>query len=111
MRTVIAFLLIAVISLQSAAAAIGSYCQHEQDAVAKHVGHHDHQHKKAPSENATGTDPDCSLCQAGLIFGFPSEPKLVTLSLPHADPITTMAGQSPSPPLDRPERPNWRKSA
>jgi hypothetical protein len=111
MRTLIAIILIAVMSLQAAAAAIGSYCQHEQDAVAKHVGHHEHQHKKAHPENATGADSDCGMCQAGVIFGFPSELTLVTLSLLHADPIATMAGQAPPPPLDRPERPNWPKSA
>lgn len=111
MRTFIAFILIAVMSLQSAAAAVGSYCQHEQDAVAKHVGHHDHQHKKTQPENANGTDQDCGMCQAGLIFGFPSELTLVTLPPPHTDPFTTMVGQAPPPPLDRPERPNWRQSA
>jgi hypothetical protein len=107
MRTLIALILIAVMSLQAAAAAMGSYCQHEQDVVAKHVGHHDHQHNKAHPDSYAGTDPDCGMCQVGVIFGFPSELTLVTLSLPHADPVSTMAGQAPPPPLERPERPNW----
>jgi hypothetical protein len=107
MRTLIAIVLIAVMSLQAAAAAVGSYCQHEHDPVAKHVGHHDHQHKKAHPDSYAGTDPDCGMCQAGVIFGFPSELSLVTLSLPRVDPIAAMSALSPPPPLDRPERPNW----
>lgn len=107
MRTLIALVLIAVMSLQAAAAAVGAYCQHEHDAVPQHVGHHDHQHNSAHPNNDTGSDPDCGICQAGLIVGFPSELKLVTLSFPHADPASLPAGQAPAPPFERPERPNW----
>lgn len=107
MRTFLALILIAVMSLQVAAAAVGSYCQHEHDAVVKHVGHHDHQHKKAQQDGYAGTDLDCSMCQIGAIFGFSSELNLLTLSLPHADPVSLISGYAPSPPFHRPERPNW----
>ncbi len=107
MRTFLGLLLIAVLSLQAAAAAVGSYCQHEHDPVATHVGHHDHQHKKAEQDNYAGTDLDCSMCHVGVIFGLLSELTLVTLSLPHTGPGSIIAGHVPAPPLDRPERPNW----
>ena len=107
MRTFLGLLLIAVLSLQAAAAAVGSYCQHEHDPVTTHVGHHDHQHKKAEQDNYAGADLDCSMCHVGVIFGLLSELNLVTLSLPHADPVSVIAGHVPAPPFDRPERPNW----
>lgn len=107
MRTFLALVLIAVMSLQAAAAAVGSYCQHEHDAVVKHVGHHDHQHKKAQQDAYTGTDLDCSMCHVGVIFGLLSDLNLVTLTLPHADLVAVIAGHVPAPPFDRPERPNW----
>jgi hypothetical protein len=107
MRTFLAFVLIAVMSLQAAAVSLGSYCQHEHDAVAKHVGHHDHEHKKAQQDAYAGTDLDCSMCHVGVIFGLLSELNLVTLSLPHVDPVSVIAGRVPVPPFDRPERPNW----
>jgi hypothetical protein len=107
MRTLLVLVLIAVMSVQAAAAAVGSYCQHDRDVVAKHVGHHDHQHKKAQQDGQAGTDLDCSMCQIGAIFGLLSEPILLTLSLPHADPVSVIAGHAPAPPFHRPERPNW----
>jgi hypothetical protein len=107
MRTFLALLLIAVMSLQATAAAVGSYCQHDRDAVVKHVGHHDHQHKKAQQDGYAGTDLDCSMCQIGAIFGLPSELNLLTLSLPHTDPVSVVTGHAPAPPFHRPERPNW----
>lgn len=110
MRTFLALVLIAVISLQAAAAAAGSCCQHERDAVAKHVGHHDHQHKKAQQEPYGSTDLDCSMCHAGVIFGLLSDLNLVTVTLPHADLVSVIATHVPAPPLDRPERPNWSTS-
>lgn len=107
MRTLLVLVLIAVMSVQAAAAAVGSYCQHEHDLVVKHVGHHDHQHKKAQQDGYAGTDLDCSMCQIGAIFGLLSKPNLLTLSLPHADPVSVIAGHAPAPPFHRPERPNW----
>lgn len=109
MRTLLALVLIAVMSLQAAAAAVGSYCQHDHDVVVKHVGHHDHQHKKAQQDGYAATDLDCSMCQVGAIFGLPTELNLVTLSLPHTDPVSVIVGQAPAPPFDRPERPNWTR--
>ena len=106
-RMLIALVLIAVMSLQAAAATVGAYCQHEQDALTQHVGHHDHQHNNAHPAGDNGADPDCGMCQAGLIVGFPSELHLVTLSLPRADPETALCRQAAAPPLDRPERPDW----
>ncbi len=107
MRTFLALVLIAVMSLQAAAAAVGSYCQHEHDAVVKHVGHHDHQHKKTQQDAYTGTDLDCSMCHVGVIFGLLSDLNLVTLTRPHAGLVAVIAGHVPAPPFDRPERPNW----
>lgn len=107
MRTFLALLLITVMSLQAAAAAAGSCCRHEHDAAAKHVGHHDHQHKKAQQDGSAGIDLDCSMCQFGVIFGLLSALNLVTLSLPHVDPVSVTTGHVPVPPFDRPERPNW----
>lgn len=107
MRILMALFLMAVISLQAAAASMGSYCQHEQDSTVRHLGHHDHQHKQTHSGGNAGTDLDCSMCLVGVVYGFPSELTLVTLTLPHADPVSVIAGLALAPPLDRPERPNW----
>lgn len=107
MRTLIALILMAVMSLQAAAGSTGSYCQHEHDPVVKHLGHHDHQHKKAHPDGNVGTDLDCSMCLVGVVFGFPSELTLVTLTLPLADHVSVITGLVPAPHFDRPERPNW----
>ncbi len=44
MRKLLAILLIMLLSLQASWAAAASYCRHEQDAPARHFGHHEHQH-------------------------------------------------------------------
>jgi hypothetical protein len=50
------------------------------------------------------------MCHVGAIFGLPTELNLFTLSLPHADPVSAIAGHVPAPPFHRPERPNWTRA-
>ena len=126
MRRYIAFLLISLIGFQTSWAAVTSYCQHEQDAAARHLGHHEHQHHqksliKAADEDghqinqpnnqqnftSAGVDLDCSLCHSSCIVALlldlnPAIAVQVTLDLSYV-----LALHLPSAHHDLPERPNW----
>lgn len=121
MRRFVAFLLISLIGFQTSWAAVASYCQHEQGAATRHVGHHEHQHHHKSLINAVedaqqnsqqnpasaGVDLDCSFCHAAGIMAL----------LPDLDPAVTIQAtldvsyrlilHPPSAPHDLPERPNW----
>lgn len=116
MRKLIAYLLIALISLQAAFAAAGSACLHERDAAARHFGHHAHQHRAPTAEPApvdvkaadyANPDHDCTSCHANSLAGVPA--RLQLLALPAAVALTVEAApfHPSSPPPWRPERPNW----
>ena len=122
MRRLIAFLLISLIGFQTSWAAVTSYCQHEQGAAARHLGHHEHQHhqksivkvaEQGDQQNnqqnlaSASVDLDCSFCHAACIVA-------LLLHLNQATPIQATLGVSyvlalhpPSAPNDLPERPNW----
>ena len=126
MRRLIAFLLISLIGFQTSWAAVTSYCQHEQGAAARHLGHHEHQHHqksliKAAEQDGhqinqqnnhqnftnAGVDLDCSLCHSSCIVALlpDSNPAIavhVTIDLNYVPAL-----HPPSAPHDLPERPNW----
>ena len=115
MRKLVAILLLSLLSLQTSWAAVASYCQHEQGASVRHLGHHDHQHEahkanqshKAVQPGATMADADCGLCQAGFLTALMIDPVLPVASF-NASGLAEPVGLRPaSPPLDLPERPNW----
>lgn len=60
-----ALFLAVLLSFQATWASAATYCQHEAaPALAKHFGHHDHQHKldlKKPSDEKS-IDSDCGIC-------------------------------------------------
>ncbi|AKZ62498.1 hypothetical protein F506_07240 [Herbaspirillum hiltneri N3] len=68
-RYALIFLLM-LLPFQFSWAAVASYCQHESDPVAQHVGHHaaaDSKQDQQPdnsddSKFNTGSDADCSFC-------------------------------------------------
>ena len=122
MRRLIAFLLISLIGFQTSWAAVTSYCQHEQGADARHLGHHEHQHHHKPlikaaeqdghqtnqqNLSSAGVDLDCSFCHAActvalLLDSNPAITTQATLDVSYA-----LALQPLSAPHDLPERPNW----
>lgn len=56
MRRFIALLLLAVLPLQWGWAVAASYCQHEQDPAAAHIGHHVHRHAAPEAGSSQGGD-------------------------------------------------------
>lgn len=118
MRKWLAIFLLVFMPLQLSWAATASYCQHETGAVAKHFGHHTHQHKAADGKDVSpdlvkifGGDPDCASCHAGcfsvFFSGDVSLPPLATPSLHTAHYQERLT----SPPPGRLERPQWRALA
>ena len=115
MRKLFAILLLLLLPLQASWAAVAGYCQHEQGAATRHLGHHEHQHHQAPKATSHQTssainpaaDLDCSLCQAGCLLAMLTEPGLSATTLLVADPAVSIDPPPSSAPLDLPERPNW----
>ena len=115
MRKIIAILLLSLLPLQASWAAVAGYCQHEQGAATRHLGHHEHQHhqtQKAASDEASSpinaaADLDCSLGHAGGLVAMLTEPSLSAATLPVADLAASIDPPPSSAPLDLPERPNW----
>ena len=121
MRRFVAFLLISLIGFQTSWAAVTSYCQHEQGAAARHVGHHEHQHHHKSLINAVedaqqnsqqnlasaGVDFDCSFCHAAGIAALllDSDPAVTIQAT--LDVSYRLILHPPSAPHDLPERPNW----
>lgn len=105
-------LLLLILPLQAVWAAAGAYCQHEQSAAAKHLGHHPHQHQVMADGNdgsgkpSAGAHADCSTCH----LSCPAA-AIVPQSFPIIAPALMVAaappGSLPSSFLDRPERPKW----
>ena len=122
MRKLVAIFLLSLLSLQTSWAAVASYCQHEQGASARHLGHHDHQHQaqhqthKADPANpihntalpgAITADADCGLCQAGFLTALMIDPVLPVASFNVGGLAEPVSLRPSSAPLDLPERPNW----
>ena len=111
MRRWLLLLLLAVLPLQFASAAAASYCAHEA-GVAKHFGHHEHQHEKGSQEagsqagSALGGDADCGYCHLGaahpLLQSFVSSASRLQVA-PAAGPLPSFGSRDP----DSLERPNW----
>lgn len=118
MKKYLAILLLLVLPVQSAWAAVDSFCKHETGAAAEHLGHHDHQHKYEGTEPAatdsssgsTGANADYDHCHGGT-----SSVLSATLSVTAhraATPSSHSLGDLLPPPLaDRPERPQWHHLA
>ena len=122
MRRFVAFLLISLIGFQTSWAAVTSYCQHEQGAAARHLGHHDHQHhhksliKVAEQEghqphqqnlSNAGVDLDCSFCHAACIVALLLDSNPAITIQATLDVSYRLILHPPSAPHDLPERPNW----
>jgi hypothetical protein len=114
MRKLVAILLLSLMSLQVSWAAVAAYCQHEQGASVRHVGHHQHEHaahsaghETQPKAPAAGGDLDCSLCQAGCLPALVAQPELSAAQLSVSQLAEAVVPHPSSPPLDLPERPNW----
>lgn len=108
MRRYLVILLLVLLPFQMTWSAVGVYCQHEQGIAAKHVGHHDHQHKqgKQSSKAAGGVDADCNYCHVGSV-NLPSASSLLatpTVSLLISLPVLPSL---PSAVPHKPERPKW----
>ena len=118
MRKLVAILLLSLLSLQTSWAAVAGYCQHEQGASARHLGHHDHQHQTHKAETANpihktalpgamAADADCGLCQAGFLTALMIDPVLPVASFNVGGLAEPVSLRPSSAPLDLPERPNW----
>lgn len=105
-------------ALQTSWAAVTTYCQHEQGAAARHVGHHEHQHHHKTLVNAAEKEPqhatptanvdlDCSFCHAGCILALLLDATVALTSTTTINLAYTVGLQPPSVPIDLPERPNW----
>lgn len=106
----IAILLLALLPLQSAWTAVGSYCEHEQGSDAGHFGHHAHAHKandhEEPKTPSSKAHPDCAACMLHV-----KTLAAITLDLLTA-PATSPPAAAPhqavgQTPYARTERPKW----
>ena len=122
MRRWLSILLLVFLPFQFSWAAVGTYCEHESGARAKHFGHHEHEHKHKHQQPA-GESGEASKVKLG---GASNEALDVadchfhcqcTVDLPaalgmpmvigsHALTDWTMA-DAIAPVLSRPERPQW----
>ena len=113
MRRWFLIFLVVFLPMQLSWAAVASYCEHETEATAQHVGHHEHQHQAdaepTDSDNSKAfgsSDTDCSACHAGCCTAMLQSTLLVTVSLSsdtHGAPPLRLS----SHPASLPERPNW----
>lgn len=113
MRRWFLIFLVVFLPMQLSWAAVASYCEHETEATAQHVGHHEHQHQAdaqpadSDSPKATGTvDADCGACHAGCCTAMLQSIPLLTIcqsSDAHSAPALRLS----SHPASLPERPNW----
>lgn len=113
MRRWFLIFLVIFLPMQLSWAAVASYCEHETEATAQHVGHHEHQHQAdaqptdSDSSKAYGSfDTDCGACHAGCCTAMLQSIPLLTISLSsdaHGAPALRLSSQ----PASLPERPNW----
>jgi hypothetical protein len=113
MRKWLAVILLVFMPLQLSWAAVDAYCQHEDSIAAKHVGHHEHQHKGTQVDDLdedptkpSGFDSDCATCLAGSATP-PSGMKLFSLARGSSIGGGDYRAYLATPPLERPERPKW----
>ena len=122
MRHLTAILLLAFLPLQFSWAAVASYCEHEPQAGATHVGHHEY-HADANSDaeplpaavatadvtgdEATGAmDLDCGHCHGycSVMLMLPSNLSGTHSTAPPGATLDEVGGSHAS---TRPERPKW----
>lgn len=116
MRRLLVIVLLALLPLQFSWASVASYCGHETEIGAGHVGHHEHEHhagvaadasQGADADKAPGTmDLDCGHCH-----GHCSVMLTLSVSLPGtlstAPPRASADDASAAHAAARPERPQW----
>jgi hypothetical protein len=113
MRRLFAIFLLVLLPLQLSWAAVGVYCQHETGAAAKHLGHHDHQHKtdashgdQADPKTSGGIDNDCGACHASCCVAIFGEIQVSAPTDTSTDVVDYRHSLNTSPHY-QPERPNW----
>jgi hypothetical protein len=116
MRRWIAIFFLVLFPLQAVWAAAAPYCQHEQEPVSFHVGHHTHEHQGA--DHADGIDGklpgmedgDCQACHAFCSAMNSGSNRTGTLAIAPT-PVIASVVTLPTPPQTQPERPNWHRFA
>lgn len=119
MRRWLAILMLVFLPLQFSWAAVANYCQHETDAAADHIGHHDHAgHSHATKDadpgdkgKADGSVPsasnlDCGHCHgycAGMVDVVSAFEPQALASAPLGLSALPSAEHTPA----QPERPQW----
>lgn len=113
MRSWFLIFLVVFLPMQLSWAAVAGYCEHETQATAQHVGHHEHQHQAddqatdSDNSKAFGSfDTDCGACHAGCCTAMLQSIPLLTIgqsSDAHGAPALRLTSQ----PASLPERPNW----
>ncbi len=121
MRRWLTVLLLVLLPLQFVWAAAAPYCQHEESAEARHIGHHEHEHQSAAdAQKATKSsdslddkafakwtvDDDCAYCH---LSATQSPLSQLTELVPLAGAARQEAGAYPfgTRAPDHHERPNW----
>ncbi|OWQ48200.1 hypothetical protein CDL60_06365 [Roseateles noduli] len=124
MRRWLTVFLLILLPLQLSWAVAATYCAHEADPAANHIGHHEHRHEasgdaadakaapdtakieKAADKALTCVDDDCGFCHLGHSQPVASTPIVLPAM---AGPLTSASisevWSSRGP--DRRERPNW----
>jgi len=107
MRRLAVFLLFLVLPVQYSWAAIGAYCQHEENAAQWHFGHHVHKHSQGDEKPGTPiTHADCAICH--LCCSSMPQQSSSSLLEPAGGALAPLALQvSLTDVSSEPERPNW----
>jgi|MedtruStandDraft_1076414.scaffolds.fasta_scaffold00092_59 hypothetical protein len=126
MRRALTVFLLLILPLQLSWAVAAGYCQHEEAAkVARHMGHHEHQHsqgaekaaghdsdmgaaeKKESSDKPQCVDDDCAYCHLASLktVGVPATVLVVTAETGFSSHTSPLIGCLVSRRIDRP---NWR---
>lgn len=129
MRRFFVIVMLALLPLQFSWATVASYCAHETQEGATHLGHHDHQHQAdvgldggldtgfsgsqadgADGKAPGGTDWDCGQCHSYCSVML-SAPPQVPADFSAMTPLITsdQGGASHAPP--QPDRPQWTSLA
>jgi len=122
MRRWLTIFLLVLLPMQFVWASAASYCQHEQNVKAAHVGHHEHQHDDASpaAEQAAADDTssssaginhaDCSYCHLSCAKSFACARPDYAVPMREAFASGVVQGHL-SPLHERIERPNWQRAA
>lgn len=119
-RRLIAICLLMLLPLQMSWAAVVSYCMHEADPQAQHLGHHGH--GGAVDVAAVGADDipannapsvlDADGCHShGFCLGLPASHLVVLAQLPSAKPRAVADEATGALVANPPDRPQWARLA